>query len=482
MAGYSTVRRTARDTVPAPVPVRIPMDTAAQDTGPGSADTIVAFATAVGGPIVVIRVSGPDAVSIVSTVWKGRTPLGAHPRRCLRLGAIEGPAGPLDREVLAVYMPGPHSYTGEDVVELHCHGGPLGARLVLLELLRRGCRHAEPGEFTRRAFLNGRLDLTQAEAVADLIAAHSEAAVRVAARQLEGALSRRVEGLYEELAGVLAEIESRLDFPEEDLDWVPPGELCARLEAVEAGMAVLLASRRAGEVLREGVRVVIAGPPNVGKSSLLNAILGYDRAIVTDLPGTTRDTLEEMAHIRGIPIRLVDTAGLREGSDPVERHGIERARRSLRSAQVVLWVFDASLPYAAQAWDRTQATGTVILVGNKRDLMKAAPVLPPDAPRHVLTCALTGAGLEDLFDAVEEAVWGGAREEGGEVAVSARHAALIEAALKEVADARGCCRGESWETAAVGLRAALADLGRVTGRTADPDVLGAIFSRFCIGK
>jgi tRNA modification GTPase len=383
---------------------------------------------------------------------------------------------------MAVYLPGPRSYTGEDVVELHCHGGTLGARLVLLELLRQGCRHAEPGEFTRRAFLNGRLDLTQAEAVADLIAAHSEAAVHLANRQLEGALGRRVNALYDRLAEVLAEIESRLDFPEEDLDWLPTPELCARLRAAQADLSGLLASRREGEVLREGVRLVIAGPPNVGKSSLLNAILGRDRAIVTDLPGTTRDTLEELAHIRGIPIRLVDTAGLRESTDLIERKGVERSLQSLRTAQVILWVFDASLPHADQAWERTDATGTVIPVGNKRDLVAALPMLPPPPPRTVLTCALTGEGLEELFDAVEEAVWGGPGHAESEVAVSARHAALLEAALPAVVDAAARCRLECWETAAVALRAALADLGRITGRTADPDVLGTIFARFCIGK
>jgi tRNA modification GTPase len=449
---------------------------------PESVDTIAAFATAVGGPIVVIRVSGPQALAIVSRVWQGHAPLAQGPHHRLRLGSVRRDSGVLDHQVMAVYMPGPHSYTGEDVVELQGHGGALGARLILLELLRQGCRHAAPGEFTQRAFLNGRIDLTQAEAVADLIAAHSESALHLANRQLDGALGRRVTALDGVLTGVLAEVESRLDFPEDDLDWLPPAELSARLAAVQSELADLLASRHEGEILREGVRLVIAGPPNVGKSSLLNAILGRDRAIVTEIPGTTRDTLEELAHIRGIPIRLTDTAGLRESVDLIERKGIERSRQSLRTAHVILWVFDASLPYREQAWETTAVTGTVILVGNKRDRLSAPPELSPGAPRVVLTCALTGAGLDELFDAVEDSVWGGPRQTESELAVSARHAALLEAALPQVADATARCCEQRWELAAVALRSALADLGRIQGRTVDPDVLGAIFSRFCIGK
>lgn len=458
------------------------MDRPAHPEPAPETDTIAAFATAVGGPLVLIRVSGPQALAAVSRVWEGRGPLADPPHRRLRLGVVRGESGVLDHDAMAVVMPAPHSYTGEDVVELHCHGGVLGARLILLELLRHGCRHAEPGEFTRRAFVNGRMDLTQAEAVADLISAHSVAALQLANRQLEGALSRRVNALYDALADVLAEVESRLDFPEEDLEWRTAEQLCAGLTAASRDLAELQASRREGEILREGIRLVIAGPPNVGKSSLLNAILGRDRAIVTDLPGTTRDTLEELAHVRGIPLRLVDTAGLRESHDLIERKGIERSLQSLQAAQVVLWVFDASRPYAEQAWEPRDTTAAVILVGNKRDRLAAPPALPAGTPRVVFTCALTGAGLEELFDAIEQAVWETPHTDASEVAVSARHAALLEQALPDLVDASRCCHAEHWELAAVALRAALADLGRVTGRTADPDVLGLIFSRFCIGK
>jgi len=450
-----------------------------------SEDTIAALATAVGGPVVVIRLSGPRALAVAGAVWRVAAPLARPPFRQMRLGQVVGAGGVLDHAALAVAMPGPHSYTGEDVAELHCHGGSFGARRILHELLRSGARLAEPGEFTRRAFLNGRLDLTQAEAVADLIEAHSDAALHLANHQLAGALGRRVHAAWEAAAGVLAEIESRLDFPEEDLDWQSGTALAAHLEGVIADLTALLASRLEGQVLRDGVSLVIAGPPNVGKSSLLNAILGRDRAIVTDLPGTTRDTLEELAHIRGIPLHLVDTAGLRPSHDPIEAMGIERSFRSLRTAQVILWVFDASRPYAEQSWDPQAGRGAVILVGNKRDRLAdpaALPALPATGLPVVTTCALDGSGLEALFDAIEAAVWGGPRHECSAVAVSARHAALLEESLSELLDAAARCRGEAWELAAVALRAALAGLGRITGRTHDPDLLGMIFSRFCIGK
>ena len=452
-----------------------------------SADTIAAFATAIGGPVAVIRISGPSAVAVSARVWRGGRPLGEPPYRELRLGAVAEEDGSLDREVLAVYMPGPRSYTGEDVVELHCHGGILGARLILLRLLRAGCRHAEPGEFTRRAFLNGRMDLTQAEAVADLIEAHSEAALHLANRQLAGHLGRTVGDLRGEFADLAAECEARLDFPEEELDWISSEELDARLTAAAAGLEGLLASRHEGEILRHGVRLVLAGPPNVGKSSLLNAILGRDRAIVTDIPGTTRDTLEELARIRGIPVQIIDTAGIREAGDEIEKNGIERSYDSLRSAQVVLWLFDASRPAGEQAWRRDireDFRGVVVPVGNKIDLAKTAPreAPPPGWPPPVYVSALRGQGLDELYDAIEKAVWDSPHAFESEVAVNARHAALLSAALADARAALAPARAGAWELASTALRSAVAHLGRIVGETVEPDLLDVIFSRFCIGK
>jgi len=442
-------------------------------------DTIAAFATALGGAVAVIRASGPDALAFAGKVWAGGVPLSKAPVRTLRLGAVHNAAGPLDGEVLATYMPGPHSFTGEDVVELHCHGGALGARLALLALLAAGCRHAAPGEFTRRAFLNGRLDLTQAEAVADLIEAHSESALHMANRQLGGLLGRRIQKLYDDLAELLADVESRLDFVEEDLDWRPADSVREGVDGATASCQELLASRREGEVLREGVVLVLAGAPNVGKSSLLNAILGRDRAIVTAIPGTTRDTLEELAHIRGIPVRLVDTAGIRDADNLIEQTGIERSRDSIRRAQVVLWIVDGSVPYGPQAWrpEEHPFAGPVLVVANKSDC--GVEGMPAQA---IPTCALTGEGLDGLYDAIERAVWDSPHHRESEVAVSTRHGHCLDQAIEALVDARSATDHEEWELVSAAVRAAIASLGQITGQTADPDILDTIFSRFCIGK
>ncbi|OGV63770.1 MAG: tRNA uridine-5-carboxymethylaminomethyl(34) synthesis GTPase MnmE [Lentisphaerae bacterium RIFOXYB12_FULL_65_16] len=443
-------------------------------------DTIAAIATAVGGAVAVVRISGPCAAEIAGGVWQGREPLRQAPFRVLRLGRIVAAEGEVDERALAVFMPAPHSYTGEDMVELQCHGGALSARLVLLALLRGGARHAEPGEFTRRAFLNGKMDLTQAEAVADLIQAHSEAALRLANRQLHGLLGRQIDSIHDRLSDLLAEIEARLDFTEENLDWASREHLEQGFSECGAAMARLLASQHDGEVLRDGVRVVIAGPPNVGKSSLLNAILGRDRAIVTPIPGTTRDTLEEFVQIRGIPVRLTDTAGIRATDDVIEKNGVERAVATARSAHVVLWVFDASLPYEAQRRSENEQGDNVILVANKADLLRGEGAgLPSEVCR---TCALTGDGLEGLYAALERAVWEASDHREADVAVSARHAALLHEAGPLVDDACRCALANAWELAAVSLRGAIWAIGQINGRTATPDVLDRIFARFCIGK
>ena len=454
---------------------------------PGSVvfpDTIGAVATALGGAVAVIRVSGPDAILAVQRIWHGASPFDAPPHRQLRLGRILDKAGaPLDR-VLAAAFPAPASYTGEPMAEIHCHGGPLTARLVLLELFRHGVRPAEPGEFTRRAFLNGKFDLTQAEAVADIIEAQTEMALQLANRQLDGRLSRAVGSLYDDLLFLAGEIEGRLDFPEEELDFLAPVELDERFARVRNDMLHLLAGRREGEVLRRGIRLVLAGPTNVGKSSLLNAVLGWDRAIVTRIPGTTRDTLEELAHIRGIPVRLTDTAGVRETRDVVERTGVERSVATIRRAEIVLWVIDATQPYSDQAYPGFARQGTpVIVVANKSDLVEQPPAdVPGEFGPPVSTCALTDAGLEFLFDRIEQVVWERPHVGVPETAVSVRHAALLDHAAGLLADAQLDCAENAWEKAAVALRAAVNEVGKITGRCYSNDLLDSVFSRFCIGK
>ncbi|MBP5640215.1 MAG: tRNA uridine-5-carboxymethylaminomethyl(34) synthesis GTPase MnmE [Victivallales bacterium] len=443
-------------------------------------DAICAITTALGGAVGIIRVSGDEAVELCGRVWHGRQPLSTVSPRMMMLGEAMGCDGKvLDAECLAVKMPGPHSYTGEDVVELQCHGGALCVRLVLEALIDAGCRMAEPGEFTKRAFLNGRLDLTQAEAVADVIGAGSTAALRMAGRQLKGLLGKSVGNAYQILSDLLAEIESRLDFPEEELDWRKPDNMVQDVEQVQSDIAKMLETRRAGEILRGGLTMAITGLPNVGKSSLLNAILGRERAIVTDIPGTTRDTIEEFVSVRGLPIRLIDTAGIREGGDVIERNGMERAKESAMDADVVLWVFDATIPYDVQAWPNWNIRGRLLLVANKTDV-GSIQTMPSEAIR---ISALTGEGMDGLYEAIERLAGVSMSIEcGRDVAVAARHAALLSEAGSALAGVARQFHAEEWELAAIGLRGAVKALGRIIGREVEPDVLEAIFSKFCIGK
>lgn len=452
-------------------------------TALGSSDaegTIAAIATGVGGALAIVRLSGPDAVAIAGAMWGGQTVLSRLPLRRLTPGVITDAAGRVLDHVLAVRFEAPASYTGETSVEFHCHGGRLVARTVLDRAFALGARPAAPGEFTRRAFLNGKMDLTQAEAVADIVSAGSALALRVAEAQLQGRFGERVRTLWSRLGWVRTEIEARLDFPEEPLDLAEPAELADILAAQEAEVARLLETRRAGDILRHGVRLVIAGPPNTGKSSLMNAILGRDRAIVTPVPGTTRDTLEENISLRGIPICLIDTAGLRDTADEVERQGIGRTEASLSQAGVVLWVMDGTAPLPAQASPRPIRNAPVIRVINKTDLLSAAARqnLPADA---VPVSALTGAGLEELSARIERTVWEQPPGDG-DLAINERHAFHLERCLQALRDASGALEHAHWDKAGAALQSAEAEVGRVIGKTHSPDILESIFSRFCIGK
>ncbi len=448
-------------------------------------ECICAPATATGGAVAVLRLSGENVDTIASKCWKslGGKRVEQLPPREMTLGVFSGAEGVIDPQCMAVRMPAPRSYTGEDIVEFHCHGGAVCARAVLRELLRAGARLAHPGEFTRRAFLNGKLDLTQAEAVMDLVSAGSDAALRLAGRQLDGTLGRKVAELQDALQDILAEVESRLDFPEEELDFRPPETLCAQLGRVAEELSRLASTRNQGEVLRDGVALVLAGPPNVGKSSLLNLLLGRDRAIVSELPGTTRDTIEAPAQIRGIPFRLVDTAGVRtDASDAVEHAGIERSRASVAEAGLVLWVYDATQPYAEQAWPNWEHNGAILFVANKCDLLPSGtPASQPPEGRAIPVSALRNEGIDQLVAAMEEAVLGGHPAQS-DIAVAARHADLFEHAAEALTKAVSSLETQDWELAAVPIRAAISELGRITGKFTPPDVLDTIFSRFCIGK
>ncbi len=442
--------------------------------------TICALATAVGGAVAILRISGPQALAVGQRVWRGRKALGgkADNRRLLLGSAVNEKGEVLDAQCLAVYMPGPNSYTGEDVVELQLHGGPLATRLVYQAVLQQDTRCAAPGEFTYRAFLNGRLDLTQAEAVVEHLNAGSEAALHLANGQLNGRLGNEVNSAAEEVQTILSEIESRLDFPEEELDWMTTEALQAALTQLQETLSSLSASRREGEILREGITLAIAGAPNVGKSSLLNRLLGRERAIVSEIPGTTRDTIEADLVIRGIPIHLIDTAGIRDATDRIEQDGIQRSRQSCADADVVIWLSDATQPNSPSAqWPGWDMRGALITAANKCDLAPA----PANA---IPISAATGAGMDQLSQAIENAVLGRplGSTSASTIAVSARHAALLDSAVAALQESWPLLSAGEWELAAIPLRVALDSLWRITGRSVAPDILDTIFHRFCIGK
>ena len=438
-------------------------------------DNIAAPATGIGGAISIIRISGPDALAVGRRVWHGRAELGEANCRRMLLGRI-GPDS-----ALAVYMKGPASYTGDDVVELHCHGGPAAADNALKAAFEAGCRLAEPGEFTFRAFANGRLDLVQAEAVADLIRAGSDLAFRVAGRQLEGTLSRRLNHLHDELTALRAECESHLDFPDDELEW--DESVPERLAAAARETEELLATRELGATLRDGIHVVIAGRPNAGKSSLLNLLLGVERAIVTEIPGTTRDTVEADTVLRGLPVHLTDTAGLRESSDPIEQLGVERSRRSIAAAEITFWLLDAAGEDPGEEVEEMirQAPPGRIAVWNKIDLVPDRE-LPEVSGPTVRISVKEARNIDTLLDAFAQLAVHTPRPEAPEVAVNARAAELLEEAEGKIREASERFRAEEYELAGPALRDAAAAIGAITGRTTEPDILDHIFSRFCIGK
>ena len=448
-------------------------------------DTIAAICTAPGGAISIIRISGKKALSISEKIWESKKPLSEYNIRSLNLGNCKTSSG--TDTALAVYMQQPATYTGEDVVEIQCHGGTLVTREILESIIKAGARHAEPGEFTYRAFINNKLDLTQAEAVSDIITAHSDMALNVAEKQMSGVLGDKIRYIRNNLVEVLAEAESHLDFPDEELNWVPTEKLNKNIDNAISSIEELLSSFKEGVVLRNGIKIVIAGKPNAGKSSLLNAILGYNRAIVTNIPGTTRDTLEEFATIRNIPVKLIDTAGIREADDIIEGIGVEKSFESLKQAEIILWVMDASANVDEEfetMKEHLKNKKNIIAIWNKIDLTTKTE-LPSEQAESVLTVKtsiLKNDGLEQLFDAVETVVWGGSHTNEPEIAVSARHATLLENALKSIDNINDTLLFEEWELAAVELRQAIFALGSITGEDVDPDVLDDIFSKFCIGK
>jgi tRNA modification GTPase len=479
------------------------MDTAQHESG----ETIAAIATPPGvGGVGIVRVSGPDAFAIGQRIFRPTSGRAEEPvSHLLTYGAVVDPATdePLD-DVLVAFFRAPHSYTGEDTVEINAHGGPLILQRILAATLALGARAARPGEMTLRAFLNERIDLAQAEAVLALINAETDAGRRLAYRQLRGEVSARVQSAREAAMNALARIEAHIDFPDEE---VPPpdlAELAGFITTACAAVDELLAGSARGRVLAQGARVAILGRPNVGKSSLLNALLGDERAIVTSIAGTTRDTVEERAILGGVAVHLVDTAGLTETSDPIERIGVQRSRAAAREADLLLLIIDSSTGVtradrkvaeelralraedAADGKDSLDAT-PVIVVANKADLPSALRVgeadeLWPGAPVVSVSC-VTHDGLGALAETVGRLALGGELHLADAVISSARHQDALRRAREHLRAAQQTLGDElPLDFVSIDLRAALAALGEITGETATDDLLDRIFAEFCIGK
>jgi tRNA modification GTPase len=447
-----------------------------------TSDTIVAISTPLGrGGLGVVRLSGTDSRNIAQTFLRFTHQPGWKPWSS-ELAELFDPAGALVDKVVVSFFERPRSYTAEDVVEISCHGAPVVLQLCLERAVAAGARLAEPGEFTLRAYLNGRIDLPQAEGVRELIDATTLYQARVAAQQMEGSVSRRIRPLKEQLLELISLLEAGIDFAEDDISVASAEQILERLTPIEAGLRTLLASFAAGKLIFEGFTMAIAGRPNVGKSSLFNRLLQQDRAIVTEIPGTTRDTVSETTAINGVPVKLVDTAGIREGNDLVERLGIERTHQAVADADLTLLVFDLSVestPDDRALLDKLTPSKPV-LVGNKSDL----PSRFAGLPNLLRVSATTGAGIADLQDAIIQrlAPSGLATPESG-VITSIRHAALLTESLAALENARRAVGfGLPHEMLLLDLYATLRPIDAVTGATTADDILNRIFSTFCIGK
>ena len=454
-------------------------------------DTIAAIATAPGeSSIGIVRMSGAQAKSVLQEIFvdsRGRKRQKFAPRR-LYLGYIVDLEGRRLDQVLAVYMPGPFSYTGEDVVEINAHGGALVMREVLALLLSHGVRLAEPGEFTQRAFLAGKMDLMQAEAVMDLIGAKSRAALGQAERHLRGELSVQVQNIREGITAMLAQIAASIDFPEHDLPEVTNKNLRQGIAAAEQAVVTLLETSFAGRVLREGLHVSIVGRPNVGKSALLNALVGRQRAIVTEIAGTTRDVIEDYIAIDGIPVKLVDTAGLRTTDDPVEKIGVVLAEQAVQEADLLLVVLDQSSPMTEEDEYvlRHTADRERLILLNKSDLApqwQVSDIALLSNVEPLQLSAITGDGIAELKQAIADLVLGGIVQQESAFVANARQERLLRKALGNLQEAAATL-DMGWPLDMVGtdLHAAYDSLGAMLGLTVSDDLINEIFSRFCIGK
>jgi tRNA modification GTPase len=454
-------------------------------------DTIAAISTPLGeGGIGIIRISGKEAISIANRIFQSSKGVNllVVKTHTIHYGFIIDPeTGQKIDEVLVTVMRAPNTYTREDVVEINCHGGYVTLKRILDLVISQGARLAEPGEFTKRAFLRGRIDLSQAESVIDLIRAKTEQAQKIALEHLSGRLSKKINELRDSLMRVCAHVEAYIDFPEEDIDGLTQEEIQTEINRIKEEINKLIEGYEEGKIYMEGLRAAIVGKPNVGKSSLLNALLMKDRAIVTEIPGTTRDIIEEYVNIKGMPLKIVDTAGIREAHDLVEAEGIKRTLRAVELAQLVLLVLDSSRPIDSLDEEIINRVihKKIIVVINKKDIRSKEFCLPEvlkDKPRVEIS-ALKGEGIEELKELIFNMTISGKYEQEGVVITKMRHKIALENALQALNNAlQSFKEKEPLEITAMFLREALSFLGQIVGVVTTEDILNLIFSEFCIGK
>ena len=454
-------------------------------------DTIAAVATAYGeGGIGIIRISGEKSLDILKSVFQPASGSDGIISRRMTYGKVIDDENRLVDEVLAVYMKGPKTYTAEDVVEINCHGSMVSLRKTLALVLRKGARLAEPGEFTKRAFLNGRMDLSQAEAVIDLIKAKTDRSFDIAVSQLEGELSGRVGAIREKLLDVLVNITVNIDYPDEDIEELTYVELKKNISEINDMIGILTSSASAGRMIREGIRVAIVGKPNVGKSSLMNGLLRKSRAIVTDMPGTTRDTIEEAISIKNIPVYLTDTAGIRETTDTIEQIGIEKTKEAFNSADFIIFILDGSEELTEEdrlIMEYIGERNALVLInkndlGQKIDAHEIRDAMP--GVRVIQTSLIKGEGITEIEDTIEELVYGGRISQKESLMVNnVRHIELLNRAADSLQDAYTMAdAGEAFDFIEVDVKNAYELLGEITGETVSDDIINEVFSRFCLGK
>jgi tRNA modification GTPase len=455
-------------------------------------DTIAAVATSLGeGGIAIIRVSGVDSLKMVSTIFKGKNDRSLQDIKSytMRYGhVIDRESSEIIDEVVISYMKGPRSFTAEDTVEINCHGGVVATNRVLEEVIKAGARLAEPGEFTKRAFLNGRIDLSQAEAVIDIIRAKTELSMKSALAQSEGRVSREIKALRDKLLGIIAHIEATVDYPEDDLEETTSKITASQLSSVLSEIEKLLSSADEGKILREGLDTVIIGKPNVGKSSLLNALLMETRAIVTDIPGTTRDVIEEFMNIDGVPVKIIDTAGIRETEDIVEKIGVEKSKEKINEADLIILMLDVS---------RTLDTEDLEIIDYIKDRKYVVLLNKSDLPNRlnneklgalssqfiIEVSAKTGEGLDRLKNVIKELFFKGEVTSKDAMITNARHKqALIRAKEGCTAALQALKDTFAIDLASIDARNAWMSLGEITGETLEEDIIDKIFSEFCVGK